>query len=150
MLYRVASLEAARGTPLVVEKSVFAPSPAVWKAWRVGTVTTQRFRREFVHELRGRFRADPTPWVDLCEQAALEDVWLVGEPTVTEVLKDCVTRVAAKRGLAVDPQEELDDLGGTLLESTRRKVLEAEGVPMKTDVERMGEVALSKERQRYR
>ena len=150
MLYRAPTVESAQGTPLVVEKSVFAPSPALWTAWRVGSVTSQRFRREFVHELRGKFRSDPGPWSDLCEQAAIEDVWLVGEPTVTGVLRDCLTRVAAERGLALDPQEELDELGVTLLESTRRKVMESEGVRMKTDLERMKDVAPSKGKERYR
>ena len=150
MLYRAATLDKAPGTPLVIEKSVFAPSPALWTAWRVGSVNDQRFRREFVHDLRGRFRADRGPWVDLCEQAALEDVWLVGEPAVTDVLTECLARVAADRGLALDPEEEVDELGVTLLESARRKALEAEGVRVKTDLELMSETAPRKGKGRYR
>jgi len=142
VLYRSASVETATGTPLVVEKSVFAPSPALWAAWRVGGVTGQRFRREFLRELRDRYRKERGVWVDLCEQAALEDVWLVGEPVVTEVVKECVVKVGEERGLALDPGEELDELGVTLMESARRKVLE--GVGVKSELELMNEVAPSR------
>ena len=97
-------------------------------------------------------RREPEAWVDLVEQAGLVDVCLVGEPAMTEVVMECVVAVGRERGLMLDPAEEreLDEMGVTLLESARRKVLEAEGVWMETELERMAAVGPNRAKGRYR
>ena len=149
-MYRAKSVEAVRGTPLVVERSVFGPSPALWAAWRVGRVSEERFRREFLRELRDGYRKEPGVWVDLAEQAGMGEVWLVGEPVVTAVVKECLVAVGEGRGLALDPEAEPDEMGEALLESVRRTVLEAEGVRPKSELELTREGAGRKGKEGYR
>jgi hypothetical protein len=124
--------------------SAFAPSAGLLADFTAGRCGWRRFERRYTEEMRTLYRADPQLWIDLVEQAALEegDVVLVCDecgperPEAGEALARCHRRVlkalllavAADRGLVVDP--DTDALDRTLLESRRREVLIAEGLPL--------------------
>ena len=147
-MYAAATVGEAQGTALTLEKSVFAPSARLMAAWLSGKMARDRLDREYRAELRASLRANRGLWVDLAEQAALEDMWLVGEITVAEVLWECVVRLGASRGLVLDQSE--DELGVAVIESRRRAVLGREGVRRPTDLEEMRAVAPSRGKERYR
>ena len=52
----------------------------------------RRLERRYTAERRARYRADPELWVDLVEQAAVEDVTLIGEAPATTTLRDARPR----------------------------------------------------------
>ena len=89
--------------------------------------------------MRERYREDPQLWVDLVEQAAVEDVTLVGEAPAPEgdegrvrchrrVLFELLCAVAKDVGVWVDPA--MEELELALLEIRRNTVLQARGIPL--------------------
>jgi uncharacterized protein YeaO (DUF488 family) len=128
-----------RGTVLDVDRpgeSAFAPSPDLLAALAAGRAGWRQFERHYTAEMRALYRRDRALWVELVEQAAVEDLTLAGaargdERTVRcprRVLFDLLVAVAADRGLRVDP--ETDALQITLLEARRREVLIAAGLSL--------------------
>ena len=141
MLYAAcrADRPAHRGTLLEVDRpgaSAFAPSPGLHADLVSGRAGWRRFERCYTAEMRTLYRRDRDLWIELVEQAAVEDVTLAGAArgdarTVRcprRVLFDLLVAVAADRGLLVDP--ETDALQVTLLEVRRREVLVAAGLPL--------------------
>ena len=141
MLYAAcrADRPAHRGTVLEVDRpgaSAFAPSPGLHADLVSGRAGWRRFERCYTAEMRTLYRRDRDLWIELVEQAAVEDVTLAGAArgharTVRcprRVLFDLLVAVAADRGLLVDP--ETDALQVTLLEVRRREVLVAAGLPL--------------------
>jgi uncharacterized protein YeaO (DUF488 family) len=130
---------AHRGTVLEVDRpgeSAFAPSPGLHADLVSGRAGWRRFERRYTAEMRALYRRDRSLWLELVEQAAVEDVTLAGaargdERTVRcprRVLFELLVAVATDRGLMVDP--ETDALQVTLLEVRRREVLVAAGLPL--------------------
>jgi hypothetical protein len=148
MIYTAERTEETSGTALTVERSAFSPTPALMRDWLGRRVSREQFEREYRQQLRGFYRSDPRVWVELVEQAAVEDVWLVGEPVVAQLLRECLIRVGVERGLPLDPDE--DRLGRTLLESARMKVLAREGIPRVTELDLVAAVGVRAGKMRYR
>jgi len=93
--------------------------------------------------MRERYREDPALWVDLVEQAAVEDVTLVGEAQAPEgceeramarvqchrrVLYDLLCAVAKDVGVWVDP--DIEEIDRALLEMRRTEVMRERGLPL--------------------
>jgi len=129
---------AHRGTVLDVGRpdSAFAPSDGLRAEVDAGRCGWRQLERRSTEEMRERYRADPQLWVDLVEQAAVEDVVLVtAVPTPPEgealvrchrrLLKDLRFAVAQDLGVWIDP--DIDALDRSVLEMRRIEVLRARG-----------------------
>lgn len=132
---------AHRGTVLDVASptSAFAPSAELQADVDAGRCGWRQLERRYTQEMRERYRADPELWVDLVEQAAGEDVTLVGEPQAPEgdetrvqchrrILYDLLCGVAKDVGVWIDP--DMDALDRSLLEMRRIEVLRERGYPL--------------------
>jgi uncharacterized protein YeaO (DUF488 family) len=130
--------EAHRGTVLDVCRpgSAFAPSPELQADVDAGRCGWRQLERRYTEEMRTCYRNDPELWIDLVEQAAVEDVTLVGPAQGEEasvrchrrILYDLLCAVAAGVGAWIDP--DLDELGVTLLESRRKAVMRERGLSL--------------------
>jgi uncharacterized protein YeaO (DUF488 family)/endogenous inhibitor of DNA gyrase (YacG/DUF329 family) len=132
---------AHRGTVLDVAAptSAFAPSPALQADVAAGRCGWRQLERRYTAEMRERYHTDPELWVDLVEQAAVEDVTLVGEPKAPEgdetrvhchrrILFDLLCAVAKDVGVWIDP--EMEALDRALLEMRRVVVMRERGYPL--------------------
>jgi uncharacterized protein YeaO (DUF488 family) len=149
MLYTASTVDrrAHYGTVLEVTRaagSAFAPSAALLADFTAGRCGWRRFERRYTEEMRAHYRRDPSVWIDLVEQAAVDvgDVTLVcdecgpqppggGEARVRchrRILRELLVAVAADRGVLVDP--DTGGLEATLLEARRARVRAAEGWPL--------------------
>ena len=143
MLYTASTHDpsALRGTVLDVSRpdSAFAPSPGLRADVAAGRCGWRQLERRDTAEMRERFREDPQLWVDLVEQAAGEDVTLVGEAPPPEgyegrvrchrrVLFELLCAVAKDVGVWVDPA--MEEIEITLLEARRKAVLLVRGIPL--------------------
>jgi uncharacterized protein YeaO (DUF488 family) len=149
MLYSASTTDrlAHYGTVLAVTRasgSAFAPSAELLADFSAGRCGWRQLERRYTQEMRDLYRRDPSVWIDLVEQAAVDDgdVTLVcdecgpeprggGEARVRchrRILKELLVAVGADRGLLVDP--DTGGLEATLLEARRARVLAAEGSPL--------------------
>jgi hypothetical protein len=124
--------------------STFAPSAGLLADFRAGRCGWRQLERRYTQEMRDHYRRDPSVWIDLVEQAAVDvgDVTLVcdecgpeppggGEARVRchrRILRELLLAVAADRGLLVDP--DIGGLEATMLEARRAQVLAGEGLPL--------------------
>jgi uncharacterized protein YeaO (DUF488 family)/endogenous inhibitor of DNA gyrase (YacG/DUF329 family) len=132
---------AHRGTVLDVAApaSAFAPSPELAADVATGRCGWRQLERRYTAEMREHYRADPELWIDLVEQAAVEDVTLAGEPRAPEgdegrvrchrrVLYDLLCAVAKDVGVWIDP--EIEEIDRALLEMRRKEVMRERGLPL--------------------
>jgi hypothetical protein len=133
--------DAYLGTVLDVSRpaSAFAPAADLQADVDSGRCGWLQLQRRYTAEMRERYREDPQLWVDLVEQAAVEDVTLVGEAQAPEgdegrvrchrrVLFDLLCAVATDVGVWIDPA--MEEIEIALLETRRNAVLRARGTPL--------------------
>ena len=120
-------------------ESVFAPTAELQADVDAGRCGWRQLERRYTEAMRARYRADPQVWVELAEQAAAEDVTLVGEargPDGDEsrvrchrrILYDLLCAVAKDVGVWVDP--DMEEIDRSVLEMRRKEVMRERGFPL--------------------